>query len=165
MESLEQNSDFLFYKSENGEISIQVIIGDETVWLTQKSIAELFNVGIPAISKHLSNIFSSGELEENSVISKMETTASDGKNYMTNFYSLDAIISVGYRVNSYEATQFRKWATKVLRQYLIKGFALDNERLKQGNNLFGKDYFDELLAQIRETVSYTHLTLPTICSV
>ena len=150
MESLNQNSDFLFYKSENGEISIQVIIGDETVWLTQKSMAEIFKIDKSGISRHLKNIFDSGELDKDSVVAIFATTANDGKIYETEFYKLDAIISVGYRVNSYEATQFRKWATKVLRQYLIKGFALDNERLKQGNNLFDKDYFEELLTQIRE---------------
>ncbi len=135
MESLNQNSDFLFYKSENGEISIQVIIGDETVWLTQKSMAEIFKIDKFGISRHLKNVFDSGELDKNSVVAIFATTANDGKKYETEFYKLDAIISVGYRVNSYEATQFRKWATKVLRQYLIKGFALDNEQLKQGNNL------------------------------
>ena len=150
MEGLNQNSDFLFYKSENGEISIQVIIGDETVWLTQKSMAEIFKIDKSGISRHLKNIFDSGELDKDSVVAIFATTANDGKIYETEFYKLDAIISVGYRVNSYEATQFRKWATKVLRQYLIKGFALDNERLKQGNNLFDKDYFEELLTQIRE---------------
>jgi len=112
-------------------------------------MAELFQVGVPAISKHLSNIFESGELVEDSVISKMETTAIDGKTYLTNFYSLDAIISVGYRVNSTRATQFRIWATKTLREYIIKGFVLDDNRLKQGKTTFGKDYFKELLERIR----------------
>jgi hypothetical protein len=112
-------------------------------------MAELFGVEVPAISKHLKNIFESNELVEASVVSKMETTASDGKNYSTAFYNLDAIIAVGYRVNSFEATQFRIWATKTLREYIIKGFVLDDERLKQGKRL-GKDYFDELLDRIRE---------------
>ncbi len=123
---------------------------DETVWLTQKAIAELFGVKVPAINKHLKNIFEAGELEENSVISILETTASDGKTYNTRFYNLDAIISVGYRVNSYQATQFRIWATKTLKEFIIKGFVLDDDRLKQGNQVFGKDYFDELLERIRE---------------
>jgi hypothetical protein len=112
-------------------------------------MAELFGVEIPAISKHLKNIFETGELQESSVISKMETTAADGKNYVTAFYNLDAIIAVGYRVNSRQATQFRIWATKILREFMIKGFVLDDERLKEGKR-FGKDYFDELLERIRE---------------
>ncbi len=113
---------------------------DETVWLTQKAIAELFGVKVPVINKHLKNIFEAGEIEEKSVISILETTASDGKTYNTGFYNLDAIISVGYRVNSYQAMQFRIWATNTLREYIIKGFVLEDERLKQGKR-FGKDYF------------------------
>jgi hypothetical protein len=128
---------------------VEVIYSGETFWLTQKRMAELFGVEIPAISKHLKNIFETGELQESTVISKMETTAADGKNYITAFYNLDAIIAVGYRVNSRQATQFRIWATKTLREYIIKGFVLDDERLKQGKR-FGKDYFDELLERIRE---------------
>ncbi len=112
-------------------------------------MARLFDVGVPAISKHLKNIFEEGELDEHSVISKMETTASDGKNYLTSYYNLDAIISVGYRVNSQKATKFRQWATTVLREYMIKGFAMDDERLKQGENLLEKDYFRELLERVR----------------
>ncbi|WP_317046418.1 virulence RhuM family protein [Algoriphagus chordae] len=112
-------------------------------------MSDLFGVNIPAISKHLSNIFEEGELQENSVISILETTASDGKNYKTKFYNLDAIISVGYRVNSSKATQFRIWATQTLKEYIIKGFVMDDERLKQGTNSFGKDYFKELLQRIR----------------
>lgn len=141
----------LLYKSENDDVTINVVIDqeNETMWATQKTIAELFNVNVPAISKHLKNIFNEGELTKNSVISKMETTANDGKKYNTNFYNLDAIISVGYRVNSKEATQFRKWATKILREYMVKGFALDTELLKNGSR-FGKDYFDELLEKIKE---------------
>ena len=141
----------LLYKSENDDVTINVVIDqeNETMWATQKTIAELFNVNVPAISKHLKNIFNEGELTKNSVISKMETTANDGKKYNTNFYNLDAIISVGYRVNSKEATQFRKWATKILREYMVKGFALDIELLKNGSR-FGKDYFDELLEKIKE---------------
>ena len=145
-----QKSNFLLYTANEGKITIEVFLKDENVWLTQKSIAELFGVKVPAINKHLKNIFEAGELEENSVISILETTASDGKKYNTGFYNLDAIISVGYRVNSYQATQFRIWATKTLREFIIKGFVLDDERLKQGNQVFGKDYFDELLERIRE---------------
>lgn len=118
--------------------------------MTQKGIAELFGVQRPAITKHLGNIFDSDELEENSVCSILEHTAENGKVYPTKFYNLDAIISVGYRVNSIQATQFRKWATSILKDYLIKGFILDDDRLKQGKNLFGKDYFDELLDKMRE---------------
>ncbi|MCC9261493.1 MAG: virulence RhuM family protein [Methanobrevibacter woesei] len=141
----------LLYKNEESAVSINVVIDqeNETMWATQKTIAELFNVNVPAISKHLKNIFNEGELTKNSVISKMETTANDGKKYNTNFYNLDAIISVGYRVNSKEATQFCKWATKILREYMVKGFALDTELLKNGSR-FGKDYFDELLEKIKE---------------
>lgn len=112
-------------------------------------MSELFGVEVPAISKHLKNIFLTGELNENSVISKMETTAADGKKYVTSYYSLDAIIAVGYRVNSYNATQFRIWSTQILKEYIIKGFTLDDERLKKGKK-FGKDYFDELIERIRE---------------
>ena len=141
----------LLYKNEESAVSINVVIDqeNETMWATQKTIAELFNVNVPAISKHLKNIFNEGELTKNSVISKMETTANDGKKYNTNFYNLDAIISVGYRVNSKEATQFCKWATKILMEYMVKGFALDTELLKNGSR-FGKDYFDELLEKIKE---------------
>lgn len=151
MNNLQDNSsNFILYTSNSGDINVNVFLENETIWLTQKSIAQLFNVKIPAISKHLKNIFKEGELIEKSVVSKMETTALDGKNYKTNFYNLDAIISVGYRVNSKQATQFRIWATKTLKEFIIKGFVLDDERLKQGNQVFGKDYFDELLERIRE---------------
>ena len=143
-------SDFLFYTSAEGKTKIQVILNDETVWLTQKSVAELFGVQRPAITKHLKNIFNSEELNENSVSSILEHTADDNKIYKTKFYNLDAIISVGYRVNSKQATRFRQWATNILQEFMIKGFALDDERLKQGKQLFGKDYFDELLERIRE---------------
>ncbi|WP_064972238.1 virulence RhuM family protein [Kordia jejudonensis] len=147
-----KQSDFIFYQSSEGKIRIQVIIDDEheTIWATQKSMAEIFDVNVPAVSKHLSNIFEQGELVEDSVVSILETTATDGKNYKTKFYNLDAIISVGYRVNSFKATQFRVWASSILKEYLIKGFALDDDRLKQGKALFKKDYFDELLEKIRE---------------
>jgi hypothetical protein len=141
---------FLLYTSNQGEVRVEVAIEDETVWLTQKAMAELFGVEVNTINYHLKEIFKLDELKENSVIRKIRITASDGKKYLTNFYNLDAIISVGYRVNSIQATHFRKWATQTLREYLIKGFALDDERLKQGKTLFGKDYFDELVERVRE---------------
>jgi len=141
-------TDFLLYTAPDGKVMVECILHDETIWLPQKRIAELFGIGVPAISKHLANIFESGELEENSVISILETTAADGKNYKTKFYNLDAIISVGYRVNSSKATQFRIWATKLLKEYITKGFAMDDERLKNGR-YFGKDYFRELLERVR----------------
>lgn len=144
-----QKNDIIFYTTPTGNVRIEVVFNNETFWLTQKAMAELFGVKVPAISKHLTNIFETKELEENSVISILETTASDGKNYKTSYYSLDAIIAVGYRVNSLEATQFRIWSAKILREFIIKGFVLDDERLKQGKR-FGKDYFDELLERIRE---------------
>jgi hypothetical protein len=142
-------NEIIFYKTPSGEQRIEVVYREENFWLTQKALAELFGVKIPAISKHLKNIFESRELVEDSVVSKMETTAADGKRYATNHYNLDAIIAVGYRVNSYDATQFRIWATKTLKEFIIKGFVLDDDRLKQGKD-FGKDYFDELLERIRE---------------
>ena len=146
----EKQSNFLLYTGNDGKVKVEVFLQEETVWLTQKAMSELFNVQRPAITKHLKNIFESGELQEDSVSSILEHTAPDGKTYNTKFYNLDAIISVGYRVNSYQATQFRIWATKTLKEYIIKGFVLDDERLKQGKQLFGKDYFDELLERIRE---------------
>lgn len=139
----------LLYNSENGKVNVTVTYLNETFWLTQKNIASLFGVEVPAISKHLKNIFETGELDEKSVISKMETTAADGKKYLTSFYNLDAIIAIGYRVNSKQATQFRIWATNTLRDYIIKGFVLNDDLLKNGKP-FGKDYFDELLERIRE---------------
>ena len=141
---------FLLYTAPDGAVKIDVFFQDESVWLTQKALAELFGVKTPAINKHLKNIFESGELVESSVISILETTAADGKAYKTGYYNLDAIIAVGYRVNSFQATQFRIWATRHLREFLVKGFVLDDERLKQGNRVFGKDYFEELLERIRE---------------
>ena len=146
---------FLMYKAAQEDITVRAVIKDESIWLTQKAMAELFGVQPPAISKHLRNIFAEGELKEEMVISKMEiTTNYDSKlgktqNTVVNFYNLDAIISVGYRVNSHRATQFRIWATNVLREYMIKGFAMDDERLKQGETAFGKDYFRELLERVR----------------
>jgi hypothetical protein len=143
-------SQFLLYTAPDGAVKVDVFFRDETVWLTQKALAELFGVKVPAINKHLKNIFASRELVEDSVVSILETTATDGKTYQTRYYNLDAIIAVGYRVNSYQATQFRIWATKTLREFIIKGFVLDDERLKRGKQVFGKDYFDELLERIRE---------------
>lgn len=146
---------YLMYRSEEQAISVNAVIRDETVWLTQKSMAELFGVHIPAINKHLKNIFAEGELDEKVVISKMEITTQHGavpdktQTKETLFYNLDAIISVGYRVNSRRATQFRIWATSILKEYMIKGFAMDDERLKQGRTVFGKDYFRELLERVR----------------
>ena len=142
-------AEFLIFMLEGKEDGIQVMYKDETIWATQKAMAQLFDVGVPAISKHLKNIFESGELDGKSVISKMETTASDGKNYDTAFYNLDAIISVGYRVNSVRATQFRQWCTFVLRQVAIRGYVLDHKRMENGAFL-GVDYFEHLLAEIRE---------------
>ena len=142
-------AEFLIFMLEGKEDGIQVMYKNETIWATQKAMAQLFDVGVPAISKHLKNIFESGELVENSVISKMETTASDGKNYNTTYYNLDAIISVGYRVNSVRATQFRQWCTFVLRQFAIRGYVIDHKRMENGAFL-GVDYFEHLLAEIRE---------------
>ena len=140
---------FILYQLPDDEGKVQVVIKDETIWATQKAMAQLFDVGVPAISKHLKNIFEEGELPESSVVSKMEITAADGKDYLTSFYSLDAIIAVGYRVSSVRATRFRQWATKILNEYIRKGFVLDDDRLKQGTAVFGKDYFRELLEKVR----------------
>jgi hypothetical protein len=146
---------FLVYRSANEDVSVSAIIKDETIWLTQKGMAELFGVQTPAVSKHLKNIFDEGELDEAVVVSKMEITTPHGaipdktQTQNAQFYSLDAIISVGYRVNSIRATHFRIWATGVLKEYMTKGFALDDERLKQGKTAFGKDYFRELLERVR----------------
>jgi len=142
-------NNIILYETPEGKIQVSVLFENETFWLTQKAMAALFGVEIPAISKHLSNIFETNELQEDSVVSILETTAADGKNYKTKFYNLDAVIAVGYRVNSKQATQFRIWATQTLKEYIIKGFVLDDARLKQGKS-FGRDYFDELLARIRD---------------
>ena len=144
---------FLLYSAPDGAVKVEVFFKDESVWLTQKAMAELFSVNVPAISKHLKNIFDSGELNEMATVSKMEIVHLEGSRHVVRdvvFYNLDAIIAVGYRVNSYQATQFRIWATKTLREFIIKGFVMDDERLKQGKQVFGKDYFDELLERIRE---------------
>lgn len=140
---------FFLYNMPDADGKVQVVIRGETLWCTQKAMAQLFGVGVPAISKHLKNIFGEDELVADSVISKMETTAADNKIYETSFYSLDAIIAVGYRVSSLKATRFRQWATKILNEYIKKGFAMDDERLKQGTAVFGKDYFRELLERVR----------------
>jgi len=144
-----QFSDIIFYSSPEGDIHVEVFYGDETFWLSQRRMAELFGVEVHTINYHLKEIFKCGELKEDSVIRKIRITADDGKNYLTSLYNLDVIIAVGYRVNSHQATQFRIWSTKTLKEFIIKGFVLDDERLKQGRR-FGKDYFDELLERIRE---------------
>ena len=144
--------EFVLYQAEDENVSVDAVIKDESVWLTQKSMAALFDIGVSAINKHLANIYQDGELQENSTISKMEIVQTEGKRSvkrLVDYYNLDAIFSVGYRVNSAKATQFRIWATKILREYMIKGFAMDDERLKQGKTLFGKDYFRELLERVR----------------
>jgi len=144
---------YLLYSMPDADGKVQVVIKDETLWCTQKAMAQLFGVGVPAISKHLKNIFTEGELNPDTTISKMETVVNRGirgeVNELIDFYSLDAIIAVGYRVSSLKATRFRQWATKILNEYIKKGFAMDDERLKQGTAVFGKDYFHELLERVR----------------
>ena len=144
------SSDIILYSSADGNVRVEVIYSGETFWLSQKRMAELFGVDRTVITKHLQNVFITNELEEVSVCAKFAHTAHDGKNYQTKFYNLDAIISVGYRVNSIQATNFRIWATERLKEYIIKGFTMDDERLKDPRKIFGKDYFDELLERIRE---------------
>lgn len=143
---------FLLYNTPDENIKVNVIVKDETLWLTQKAMAELFDVNSQAITKHLKNIFDEGELSKKATCSKMEQVQKEGERLVkrnVEFYNLDAIISVGYRVNSQKATKFRIWATGILKEYIQKGFVLDDERLKQGNTAFGKDYFRELLERIR----------------
>jgi hypothetical protein len=142
--------EIILYKDANGKVKVEVLVQNETLWLTQAKIAVLFGVDRTVITKHLKNIFDTKELEQDSVCAKIAHTADDGKTYQTNFYNLDAIISVGYRVNSSQATAFRIWATERLKEYIIKGFTMDDERLKNPNNIFGKDYFDEQLERIRD---------------
>ena len=147
----DQTSEFLLYTAPNGDIKVEVLLSDETIWLTQKRMAELFGVGVPAISKHLENIYESGELQREATISILETVQQEGSREVKRkleYYNLDAVISVGYRVNSTQATQFRIWATQLIKEYIIKGFAMDDERLKNGQ-YFGKDYFKELLERVR----------------
>ena len=146
---MSQEIQFILYNLPEKEGKVQVIIRDETLWCTQKAMAQLFGVDRTVVSKHLKNIFESSELQQDSVCAKFAHTAEDGKIYNTQFYNLDAVISVGYRVNSLQATRFRQWATKILNEYIKKGFALDDERLKQGTAVFGKDYFRELLERVR----------------
>ncbi|HBH46604.1 MAG: cell filamentation protein Fic [Candidatus Jacksonbacteria bacterium RIFOXYC2_FULL_44_29] len=143
-------TDFLLYTTSNGKVKVEIFLRDENIWLTQDKIAILFGVQRPAITKHLKNIFESHELDENSVSSILEHTAADEKTYNIKFYNLDAILSVGYRVNSVQATQFRIWATERLKEYIIKGFTMNDEKLKDPYNIFGKDYFEEQLARIRD---------------
>ena len=140
---------YLIYNTPQEAVSVNAVVKGETIWLTQKAMAELFDCSTDNISLHLKNIFAEGELDKNSVTEKISATATDGKNYLTQFYNLDAIISVGYRVNSRKATLFRIWATSILKEYMTKGFAMDDERLKQGEGAFGKDYFRELLERVR----------------
>jgi len=149
---LQPTKNFVLYTTPNGEVKLEVFIQDETLWLTQKAIATLLGVEVPAISKHLNNIFDSGELVKEATISILETVQQEGPRQVkrkVEYYNLDAIISVGYRVNSSKATQFRIWATQVLKEYIIKGFAMNDARLKQGDKAFGKDYFRELLERVR----------------
>jgi len=148
-DQLEKFDNFVIFQTNKGKVNIEVFFKDDNLWLTQKKMGELFNVETHTINYHLKEIFKSEELKENSVIQKFRITANDGKSYLTNFYNLDAIIAVGYRVNSLQATQFRIWATKILKEYTIKGFVMDDDRLKQIKH-FGKDYFDELLERIRD---------------
>ncbi|WP_421016957.1 RhuM family protein [Furfurilactobacillus cerevisiae] len=150
---MDNQAKFLLYKTDNGNVSIDVIISDETIWTTQKSMAELFGVDKSTISRHLKNIFETGELPETTSVAKIATVVNNGVfgnlEKEINYYNLDAIISVGYRVNSRQATRFRQWATETLKEYMIKGFAIDDDRLKQGSNLLDKDYFHELLERVR----------------
>ena len=143
-------SELILYQTEDGRTRLEVRLQGQTVWLSLNQLANLFQRDKSVISKHLKNVFEEGELSRDSVVANFATTAADGKSYQVDFYNLDAIIAVGYRVNSYQATQFRIWATKTLREFIVKGFVLDDERLKQGRQVFGKDYFDELLERIRE---------------
>ena len=143
-----KESNIILYETEDGKINVDVILKDETIWLTQKSMAELFDVDRTVVTKHLKNIFVENELDKNSVCANFAHTAKDGKNYQTEFYNLDAIIAVGYRVNSKKATQFRIWATNILKEYIIKGFALNDERFIKGNK-YDSNYFDELLERIK----------------
>lgn len=152
MNDFSKQMEMVLYQTDDGDVSVNAYIIDETLWVTQKAMAELFGVGIPAISKHLANIYEEGELDQAATISKMETVQSEGNRNVRRevvYYNLDAVISVGYRVNSKKATQFRIWATKVLKEYMQKGFVLDDDRLKQGKTAFGKDYFRELLERVR----------------
>ena len=147
---VQTSREIIFYKDGDNQVRVEVLLQNENLWLSQAKMAELFGVQKAAVSRHLKNIFDDGELIENSVVSILETTAADGKNYKTNFYNLDAIIAVGYRVNSKKATMFRIWANKILKEYIIKGYVMNDERLKQPEYYFGKDYFEEQLERIRD---------------
>lgn len=155
MNDFNKQMEMVLYHSDEGDVLVDAYIAEDSIWVSQKGMSEIFGVGISAISKHLKNIFNEGELDKEVVISKMETTTKHGaiagktQKNETNYYNLDAIISVGYRINSKKATQFRIWATTVLKEYMIKGFVMDDERLKQGQTAFGKDYFRELLERVR----------------
>ena len=149
---MEENTNFIIYHNPNGEVKVDVFVEGETVWLTQKSMGELFGVVKSTISEHLSNIFETNELQKEATVRNFRTVQQEGERLVNRdieYYNLDAIISVGYRVNSSKATQFRIWATQTLKEYIIKGFVLDDNRLKQGQTLFGKDYFKELLRRVR----------------
>lgn len=155
-------NDIVFYKKKNGDMNIELLINGETLWVSQKTMAQIFEIDRTVITKHLKNIFSDGELDKNQVCAKFAHTANDGKNYNTEFYNLDAIISVGYRVNSKKATEFRIWATKILKEYMIKGFALDDDRFLKGGKV-NQQYFDELLERIKvirtsERMAYQKIT-------
>jgi hypothetical protein len=143
-------TEILLYKTPNGAVRVEMYLQNETIWLSQQKIADLFDIERSVVTKHLKNIFETKELDQNSVCAKIAHTAADGKTYNTQFYNLDAIISVGYRVNSSQATAFRIWATERLKEYIIKGFTMDDERLKNPNTIFGKDYFEEHLARVRD---------------
>ena len=149
-ELIPNNSDFILYTSQDGEVRVDVFVHNESVWLTQKAMQDLFDRSKSTVSEHISNVFKEGELDEYQVVRKFRTTADDGKDYEVSYYNLDVIISVGYRIKSQRGTQFRIWATKTLKEFIIKGFVLDDKRLKQGGQIFGKDYFEELLERIRE---------------
>lgn len=152
MNDMNQQIHYVLYHSDESDVSVNAVVQNDSIWVTQKAMADLFAVNTPAISKHLKNIYEEGELSEESTVSKMEIVQTEGSRQVkrnVDFYNLDAIISVGYRVNSRQATKFRIWATGVLKEYMIKGFAMDDERLKQGEAVFGKDYFRELLERVR----------------
>src|SRR5665647_13238 len=153
-------SEFILYQTEDGQTRLEVRLQDETVWLTQKLMAELFQTSVPNVSMHIRNLFAEGELQAGSVVQEFLTTAADGKSYSTRHYNLDVIISVGYRVKSLRGTQFRIWATQRLREYIVKGFTMDDERLKQAGE---GGYFDELLERIRDirSLSLIHISEPT----
>jgi hypothetical protein len=149
-ELIPNNSDFILYTSQDGEVRVDVFVFNESVWLTQKAMQDLFDRSKSTVSEHISNVFKEGELDESQVVRKFRTTADDGKDYEVSYYNLDVIISVGYRIKSQRGTQFRIWATKTLKEFIVKGFVLDDIRLKQGGQVFGKDYFEELVERIRE---------------